>query len=210
MDLFGMTGLAQSTISARKPSPSYVLSPIGAGGASSKRAGAAAISASWSEMKCARSTIRVTQRVDFRGPPRERPIALFMLPLFPARRAMRFGCRSRWTSHALFRSGRALAKIVCQMSALSHEIKAIINRRVRTIVRRTIAPACAALKHVNDTTDNAATARRASLVRWQTRLDPSPAACRSARTAPSASNSPVPKSIRCKGNQRPLIRYRPS
>src|SRR4051812_28420054 len=56
------------------------------GGASSKRAGAAAISASWPgvRMKCARFAIRVTQRVDFRGPPAARAAdCLFMLPPFP-------------------------------------------------------------------------------------------------------------------------------
>jgi hypothetical protein len=55
------------------------------------------------------------------------------------------------------------------MAALGPAIKAIVDRRVRTIVGRTIAPACAALKHVNDTADNASIviARRASLVRWQ-------------------------------------------
>ena len=38
----------------------------------------------WSEMKCARSAIRVTQRVDFRGPPTTRTAdRLFMLPPFP-------------------------------------------------------------------------------------------------------------------------------
>jgi len=38
----------------------------------------------WSEMKCARSAVRVTQCVDFRGPPAARAAdRLFMLPPFP-------------------------------------------------------------------------------------------------------------------------------
>jgi len=38
----------------------------------------------WSEMKCARSAIRIAQRVDFRGPPAARAAnRLLMLPPFP-------------------------------------------------------------------------------------------------------------------------------
>ena len=58
------------------------------GGASFKRASPAAISAS-SKIKCARSAIRVAQRVDFVvRPPRERPIACSCSPFSAARRAM--------------------------------------------------------------------------------------------------------------------------
>ena len=56
------------------------------------------------------------------------------------------------------------------MSALGPAIEAIADRRV-TLVGRAIAPACAALKHVNDAADNApiVIARWAGLVRWQMR-----------------------------------------
>jgi hypothetical protein len=50
LDLFGITGFApRLTMSARKSSPSYPLSAMSEdiGGASARRAGAAAISASW-------------------------------------------------------------------------------------------------------------------------------------------------------------------
>src|SRR6185437_11329073 len=62
------------------------------------------------------------------------------------------------------------------MSALGPTIETIVDRRVRTIVGWAIAPACAALKHVNDTADNASIviASRSGLVRRQMRLYPSP------------------------------------
>src|ERR1700740_465503 len=87
-------------------------------------------------------------------------------PFSAARRAMRFdrgGVDGQ--SHAVLAAGERL-KDRLPMSALGPAIKAIVDRRVRTIVWRAIAPACAALKHVNDTADNPSIiiARRASLV----------------------------------------------
>ena len=132
-------------------------------------------------------------------------------PFSAARRAMRFD-RSRvdGQSHALLAAAGERFKDRLPMSALGPAIKAIINRRVRTIVRRTIAPACAALKHVNDTADNAAIviARRASLVRWQTRLNPSPLLVVQPEQ-PLAHRTPPCRINSVQGNQRPLIRYRP-
>ena len=62
------------------------------------------------------------------------------------------------------------------MSALGPAIEPIVDRRVRTVVGRTIAPARTALQHVNDTADNASIviARRSGLVRWQMWFYPSP------------------------------------
>lgn len=98
-------------------------------------------------------------------------------PFSTARRAMRFdrgGVDGQ--SHAVLAAAGERFKDRLPMSALGPAIKAIVDRRVRTIIGRTIAPTCAALKHVNDTADNASIviARRASLVRWQMRLNLSP------------------------------------
>jgi hypothetical protein len=60
------------------------------------------------------------------------------------------------------------SKIACQCPALSPAIETIVDRRVGAIVGRAIAPACAALKHVNETADDASivVARRARLSRY--------------------------------------------
>src|SRR5438552_14114720 len=98
-------------------------------------------------------------------------------PFSTARRAMRFdrgGVDGQ--SYAILAAAGERFKDRLPMSALGPAIEPIIDRRVRTVVGRAIAPARAALKHVNDTTDNASIviARRSGLVRWQMRFYPSP------------------------------------
>ena len=132
-------------------------------------------------------------------------------PFSAARRAMRFdrgGVDGQ--SHAVLAAAGERFKDRLPMSALGPAIEAIVDRRVRTIVGRAIAPACAALKHMNDAADNASIiiARRAGLVRWQMRpyLSPllvgQPEQSFTHRSPPSRINS-------VRGNQRSLIRYRP-
>ena len=98
-------------------------------------------------------------------------------PFSAARRAMRLnrGGVDR-QSHAVLAAAGKRFKDCLPMSALGPAIETIIDRRVRTIIGRAIAPACTALKHMNDTADNASIiiARRAGLVRWQMRLYLSP------------------------------------
>ena len=79
-------------------------------------------------------------------------------------------------SHAVLAAAGERFKDRLPMSALSPAIEPIVDRRVRAIVGRAIAPACAALEHVDDTADDASIviARRARLVRWQMRLYLSP------------------------------------
>src|SRR4051794_33246886 len=94
-------------------------------------------------------------------------------PFSAARRAMRFdrGGVDR-QSHSVLAAAGERFKDRLPMSALSPAIEPIVDRRVRAIVGRAIAPACAALKHVNDTADNASIVF--GLVRWQMRLYLSP------------------------------------
>ena len=98
-------------------------------------------------------------------------------PFSAARRAMRFdrgGVDGQ--SHAVLAAAGERFKDCPPMPALGPAIEPIVDRRVRTIVGRAIAPARAALKHVNDTADNASIviASRPGLVRWQMRLYLSP------------------------------------
>ena len=98
-------------------------------------------------------------------------------PFSAARRAMRFdrgGVDGQ--SHAVLAAAGERFKDRLPMSALGPAIETIVDRRVGTIVGRAIAPPCTALKHMNDTADNASIviARRAGLVRWQMRLYLSP------------------------------------
>src|SRR6185437_13922042 len=98
-------------------------------------------------------------------------------PFSAARRAMRFdrgGVDGQ--SHAVLAAAGERFKDCPPMPALGPAIEPIVDRRVRTIVGRAITPACAALKHVNDTADDASIviARWACLVRWQMRLYLSP------------------------------------
>lgn len=96
------------------------------------------------------------------------------------------------------------------MSALGPAIEPVVNRRVRTVVRRTIAPARAALKHMNDTADDASIiiARRAGLVRWQMWLDPSPLLV--IEPEQSSTHQNLPHRIKAvRENQSSLIGYRP-
>ena len=132
-------------------------------------------------------------------------------PFSAARRAMRFdGGGVDGQSHPVLAAAGKRFKDRLPMSALGPAIKAIVDRRVRTIVGRTIAPACAALKHVNDTADNASIviARRTSLVRWQMRLNLSPLLVVQPEQ-PLAHRRPPCRINSMRGNQRPLIRYRP-
>src|SRR5690349_13137680 len=77
-------------------------------------------------------------------------------PFSAARRAMRFdrgGVDGQ--THAVLAAAGESFKDRLPMSALGPAIETIVDRRVRTIVGRAIAPACATLKHVNDTADDA-------------------------------------------------------
>ena len=132
-------------------------------------------------------------------------------PFSAARRAMRFdrgGVDGQ--RHAVLAATGERFKDRLPMSALSPAIEPIVDRRVRTIVGRAIAPACAALKHVNDTADNASIvfARRACLVRWQMRLYLSPLLVAEPEQS-FAHPSPPCRINSVRGNQNPLIRYRP-
>ena len=132
-------------------------------------------------------------------------------PFSAARRAMRLdrgGVDGQ--SHAVLAAAGERFKDRPPMSALSPAIETIIDRRVRTIVGWAIAPAGAALKHVNDTADNApiVIARRAGLVRWQMRLDLSPLLVVQPEQ-PFAHRSPPSRINSVPGNQKSLIRYRP-
>jgi hypothetical protein len=132
-------------------------------------------------------------------------------PFSAARRAMRFdrgGVDGQ--SHAVLATAGERFKDRLPMSALGPAIKAIVDRRVRTIVGRTIAPARAALKHVDDTADNASIviARRTSLVRWQMRLKLSPLLVVQPEQS-LAHRSPPCRINSVQRNQRSLIRYRP-
>src|SRR5438045_5777601 len=129
----------------------------------------------------------------------------------PARRAMRFdrGVVDR-QSHAGLAAARERFKDRLPMSALSPAIEPIVDRRVRAIVGRAITPACAALKHVNDTADNASIvfARRPGLVRWQMRLYLSPLLV--VEPEQSFAHYTSPRRINsARENQKQLIRYRP-
>src|SRR6201987_255856 len=132
-------------------------------------------------------------------------------PFSAARRAVSFdrGGVDRQSYAVLAAAGERL-KHRLPMSALSPAIETIVDRCVRTIVGRAIAPACAALKHVNDTADNASIviARRAGLVRWQMRLDLNPLLVVQPEQ-PFAHRSPPSRINSVQGNQRSLIRYRP-
>ena len=98
-------------------------------------------------------------------------------PFSAARRAMRFD------RGGIDRQGHAVLAAVGQrgedrlpMSALGPAIKAIVDGRIWPIVEWAIAPARAALKHVDDAADDASIviALRTSLVSRQARLYPHP------------------------------------
>jgi hypothetical protein len=132
-------------------------------------------------------------------------------PFSAARRAMRLdrgGVDGQ--GHAVLPAAGERFKDRLPMSALGPAIKAIVDRRVRTIVWRTIAPACAALKDVNDTADDASIviARRPCLVRWQMRLYLSPLPVVEPEQS-FAHRSPPRRISSVRGNQSSLIRYRP-
>src|SRR5262252_3033954 len=97
------------------------------GGASSKRSGPAAIRVlSWSEMKCVRSAIRVTQRVDFRGPPTARAAdRLFLLPPFPplAERCALIEVESMDKLTPSWPPRASASKIACQCARLAQRLK---------------------------------------------------------------------------------------
>ena len=132
-------------------------------------------------------------------------------PFSAARRAMRFdrgGVDGQ--THAVLAAAGESFKDRLPMSALGPAIETIVDRRVRTIVGRAIAPACAALKHVNDTADDASIviARWPGLVRWQMRLYLSPLLVVEPEQS-SAHRSPPSRINPAQGNQCSLIRYRP-
>lgn len=92
------------------------------------------------------------------------------------------------------------------MPALGPAIEPIVDRRVRTVVRRAIAPPRTALKHMNNAADDASIviARRPRLVRWKMRLY--------ARPLPIVQPEHQILSgriVSAQQNQSPLIRYRP-
>jgi hypothetical protein len=132
-------------------------------------------------------------------------------PFSTARRAMCFdrgGVDGQ--SHAVLAAAGERFKDRLPMSALSPAIETIVDRRIRTVVGWAIAPACAALKHMNDTADNASIviARRTSLVHWQMRLYLSPLLVVEPEKS-FAHRSPPCRINSARGNQNPLIRYRP-
>ena len=132
-------------------------------------------------------------------------------PFSAARRAMRLdrgGVDGQ--SHAVLAAAGERFKDRLPMSALSPAIETIVDRRIRTVVGWAIAPACAALKHMNDTADNASIviARRARLICWQMRLDLSPLLV--VEPEQSFTHRSRPRRINsAQGNQSSLIRYRP-
>ena len=132
-------------------------------------------------------------------------------PFSAARRAMRLdrgGVDGQ--GHAVLAAAGKRFKDRLPMSPLGPPIEPVVNRRVRTVVRRTVAPSSAALKHVNDTADDASIiiARRAGLVRWQMRLDPSPLLVIEPEQPSTHRN--LPHRIKAaRENQSSLIRYRP-
>ena len=132
-------------------------------------------------------------------------------PFSAARRAVRLdrgGVDGQ--SHAVLAAAGERFKDRLPMSALGPAIETIVDRRAGTIVGRAIAPACAALKHVNDTADNASIviARRAGLVRWQMRLYLSPLLV--VEPEQSFAHRGPPRRINSvQRNQSSLIRYRP-
>ena len=98
-------------------------------------------------------------------------------PFSAARRTMRLdrgGVDGQ--GHAVLAAAGKRFKDRLPMPPFGPAIEPVVNRRVRTVVRRTVAPSSAALKHVNDTADDTAIviASRSGLVRWQMRFDPSP------------------------------------
>ena len=132
-------------------------------------------------------------------------------PFSTARRAMRFDRgRIDGQSQAVLAAAGERLKDRLPMSALGPAIEAIVDRRVRTIIGRKIAPASAALKHVNNTADNASIviAPWTRLVHWQMRLYLSPLLAVEPKQS-FAHRSPPCRINSVQGNQNPLIRYRP-
>ena len=81
---------------------------------------------SGSEIKCARSAIRVTQRVDFRGPPTARAAdRLFMLPPFPplAERCALIEVESMDKVTPSLPQRASVSKIACQCPRLAQRLK---------------------------------------------------------------------------------------
>jgi len=79
-----------------------------------------------SKMKCARSAIRVAQRVDFRGPPTARVAdRLFMLPPFPplAERCALIEVESMDNVTPSLPQRASASKIACQCPRLAHRLK---------------------------------------------------------------------------------------
>ncbi len=132
-------------------------------------------------------------------------------PFSAARRAVRFDRgRVDGQRHAVLAAAGERFKDRLPMSALGPTIETIIDRRVGAIVGWAITPACAALKHVNDTADDASIviAGRPGLVRWQMRLYPSPLLVVEPEQS-LAHRSPPCRINSVPGNQSSLIRYRP-
>lgn len=132
-------------------------------------------------------------------------------PFSAARRAMRLdrgGIDGQ--DHTVLAAAGERFKDRLPMSTLGPAIEPVVNRRVRTVVRRTIAPARATLKHVNDSTDDASIviACRPGLVRWQMRLYPSPLLV--VEPEQSLTHKNLPHRIKAvRENQSSLIRYSP-
>jgi len=129
-------------------------------------------------------------------------------PFSAARRAMRLDrCGVDRQSHLVLAAARERFKDRLPMSALGPAIETIVDRRVRTIVGRAIAPARAALKHVNDTADEAsivfAPARSGSLA---DAASSEPAACHCRQNSPLRIEVPPAESTRGEGK---IISYRP-
>jgi len=112
--------------------------------------------------------------------------------------------------HAVFSAVGQRLEDSLPASALGPTIEPVVDRRVRTILRRAITPACAALEHMYDAADDAPIilALGASQVGRQVRRHSCPLPVVQPEQTCSHQNLPVPNHSE-PGNQSPLIEYRP-
>jgi hypothetical protein len=111
-------------------------------------------------------------------PPRERPIACFCSPFLCARgRTVRLDVRA--VDHLDLARSTPPGKLTEQLlpdAALGPTGKAVVDRRVRTVLRRAILPTAAALQHVQDAAQHPSVVHTllAPHVGRQVRFNPSP------------------------------------
>ena len=160
MDLLGMTGLAPRRRFRREDCHHRSLCRRGARSSAARgpELGDAAISAScpgvrWRARPASGS---LKAWIFVVRPPRERPIACLCSPLFRRGRAMGLdrGRIIRQRDAVFAWLGQRLEDCL-PSSALGPPVEAIVDRRVRTIFGRTIAPSRTGLEHVHDAADNA-------------------------------------------------------